>query len=133
MNYGAHYSIASVPEKISLRSIPRPSVPIQARFHVRRKYRARNIACFRVSLGILKSSSCVTGVRVTLKEVLCQLGRITGKKILATYEPPRSGDTLHSQADISPARKIPGDEQRVLFEEGLKRTWDWHKSAYGRK
>ena len=74
-----------------------------------------------------------TGVRVTLNEVLRQLEKITGKKIPAKYEPARSGDILHSQADISLARKILGYEPRVLFEEGLKRTWDWNQAAYGKK
>jgi nucleoside-diphosphate-sugar epimerase len=72
-----------------------------------------------------------TGARVTLNEVLRQLEKITGKKIQAKYDPPRTGDILHSQADISLARKVLGYEPRVLFEEGLKRTWDWYKAAYG--
>jgi nucleoside-diphosphate-sugar epimerase len=72
-----------------------------------------------------------TGVRITLNEVLKLLEKITGKKIQAKYDPPRSGDILHSQADISLARKVLGYEPRVLFEEGLKRTWDWYRGAYG--
>jgi nucleoside-diphosphate-sugar epimerase len=74
-----------------------------------------------------------TGARITLNEVLRQLEKITGKKFQAKYDPPRSGDILHSQADISLARKILGYEPRVLFEEGLKRTWDWYNAAYGTK
>jgi nucleoside-diphosphate-sugar epimerase len=74
-----------------------------------------------------------TGVRITLNEVLKLLEKITGKKIQAKYDPPRGGDILHSQADISFARKVLGYEPRVLFEEGLKRTWEWYKGAYGKK
>jgi UDP-glucose 4-epimerase len=74
-----------------------------------------------------------TGVRTTLNEVLNQFGKVTNKKIHAKYEPPRSGDILHSQADISLARKILGYEPRVLFEEGLKRTWDWYRVVYEKK
>jgi nucleoside-diphosphate-sugar epimerase len=74
-----------------------------------------------------------TGARITLNEVLRQLEKITGKRFQAKYDPPRSGDILHSQADISLARKILGYEPRVLFEEGLKRTWDWYNAAYGTK
>lgn len=73
-----------------------------------------------------------TGVRVTLNEVLKQLGKITGKQIQAQYDPPRDGDIRDSQADISLARKVLGYEPMVYFEEGLKRTWDWYKSAYAR-
>jgi nucleoside-diphosphate-sugar epimerase len=74
-----------------------------------------------------------TGARITLNEVLRQLEKITGKKLQAKYEPPRTGDILHSQADISLARRVLGYEPRVLFEQGLKRTWDWYNAAYGKK
>ena len=74
-----------------------------------------------------------TGVRITLNEVLKLLEKITGKKIQAKYDPPRTGDILHSQADISLATKVLGYKPLVLFEEGLHRTWDWYKDAYGKK
>ena len=74
-----------------------------------------------------------TGARITLNEVLKLLGKISGKKIEAKYEPPRAGDIRDSQADISLARKVLGYEPRVQFEEGLERTWAWYKSAYGKK
>src|SRR5271169_3113184 len=71
-----------------------------------------------------------TGARVTLNRVLQQLEAITGKKLPAQYEPPRNGDIRDSQADISLARAVLGYEPRVHFEEGLRRTWEWYKSAY---
>ena len=71
-----------------------------------------------------------TGQRITLNEVLKLLETIAGKPIRAGYQPPRSGDIRHSQADISLARKVLGYEPRVPFEDGLRRTWDWYKSAY---
>lgn len=74
-----------------------------------------------------------TGVRITLNEVLKLLAKITGQKVEAQYDPPRTGDIRHSQADISLARKMLGYEPRVNFEDGLKRTWDWYKSVYGAK
>ncbi|MGA9882839.1 MAG: SDR family oxidoreductase [Candidatus Acidiferrales bacterium] len=74
-----------------------------------------------------------TGARVTLNEVVKLLQKITGNTICAKYEPPRTGDILHSQADISLARKVLGYQPAVLFEEGLRRTWDWYKSEYGPK
>jgi nucleoside-diphosphate-sugar epimerase len=80
-----------------------------------------------------KSFNGGTGARITLNEVLKLLEKITGKKIQAKYEPPRAGDIRDSQADISLARNVLGYEPRVLFEEGLKRTWEWYRSAYGKK
>lgn len=71
-----------------------------------------------------------TGSRITLNDVLKQLQKITGKKIRAQYEPPRTGDIRHSQADTSLPRKMLGYEPLVDFEEGLRRTWEWYKQAY---
>ncbi len=74
-----------------------------------------------------------TGARITLNQVIALLAKITGREIRAAYEPPRTGDIRDSQADISLARRVLGYEPRVLFEEGLKRTWEWYRSAYGAK
>ncbi|HEY6442412.1 MAG TPA: SDR family oxidoreductase [Candidatus Acidoferrales bacterium] len=74
-----------------------------------------------------------TGARITLNQVIKLLAKITGREIHAAYEPPRVGDIRDSQADISLARKVLGYEPGVLFEEGLKRTWDWYSRAYGGK
>jgi nucleoside-diphosphate-sugar epimerase len=69
-----------------------------------------------------------TGRRYTLNETLRLLEKISGKKSAAKYKPPRSGDILHSQADITEARKALGYEPKISFEEGLRRTWEWYRS-----
>ncbi len=74
-----------------------------------------------------------TGARVTLNQVLKLLEKITGKTIQAKYEGERNGDIRDSQADVSLARKVLGYEPRVLFEEGLRRTWEWYKKAYAKR
>jgi nucleoside-diphosphate-sugar epimerase len=74
-----------------------------------------------------------TGARITLNEVLKLLEEITGKKIEAKHDPPRTGDIRDSQADVTLAHKVLGYQPIVPFEEGLQRTWDWYKSNYGRK
>ncbi len=73
-----------------------------------------------------------TGARITLNEVVKLLEKIIGRKIPVAYEPPRAGDIRDSQADISLAQKVLGYKPSVLFEEGLKLTWEWYKSAYDR-
>jgi nucleoside-diphosphate-sugar epimerase len=73
-----------------------------------------------------------TGARITLNHVLKLLEQITGKTIKPKYDAPRNGDIRDSQADVSLAGRILGYEPRVLFEEGLKRTWDWYKQAYAK-
>jgi nucleoside-diphosphate-sugar epimerase len=67
-----------------------------------------------------------------LNQVLKMLSHITGKTIQAKYDGPRNGDIRDSQADVSLARKILGYEPRVLFKEGLKRTWEWYKKTYAK-
>jgi nucleoside-diphosphate-sugar epimerase len=74
-----------------------------------------------------------TGARITLNQVLKLLEKISGKKINAKYDPPRTGDIRDSQADISLAQKVLGYKPLVHFEEGLQRTWEWYKGAYGKK
>jgi nucleoside-diphosphate-sugar epimerase len=74
-----------------------------------------------------------TGARITLNQVLEQLGQITGKAISAKHEPERNGDIRDSQADISLARGVLGYEPKVMFEEGLRRTWEWYKANFGKK
>jgi len=74
-----------------------------------------------------------TGQRISLNGVVKLLERVTGRKLEVKYQPPRSGDILHSQADVSLAKKVLGYEPRVGFEEGLKKTWEWYSAAYGKK
>jgi len=74
-----------------------------------------------------------TGARITLNQVLKMLEKITGKKIQTKYDPPRTGDIHDSQADILLAEKVLGYKPLVHFEEGLQRTWNWYKGAYGKK
>ena len=69
-----------------------------------------------------------TGGRTSLNQVLKALGEISGNKLEAKYDPPRDGDIRDSQADISQAREFLGYDPQVLFEEGLKKTFDWYRS-----
>ncbi len=69
-----------------------------------------------------------TGTRYTLNETVKLLGKISGRPTKVRRDPPRAGDILHSQADISLARKHLGYEPLVNYEEGLRRTWEWYKS-----
>jgi nucleoside-diphosphate-sugar epimerase len=71
-----------------------------------------------------------TGARITLNQVVRQLGELTGRKIVANYEPPREGDIRDSLADISLAKQTLGYEPRVQFREGLRRTWEWYQQHY---
>ena len=69
------------------------------------------------------------GGRVSLNEVLRELGKITGKTLETKFEAPREGDIRDSQADISQAREFLGYEPQVSFEEGLARTFEWYRET----
>ena len=73
-----------------------------------------------------------TGARITLNQVVKLLEKIIGKKLQVKYDPPRAGDIRDSQAEISLAKKVLGYSPLVMFEEGLARTWDWYRAAYGK-
>jgi nucleoside-diphosphate-sugar epimerase len=70
-----------------------------------------------------------TGGRTSLNDVLRALAKITGKTLAAKYEPPRDGDIRDSQADIKQAKDFLGYDPQVSFEEGLRRTFEWYRSA----
>jgi nucleoside-diphosphate-sugar epimerase len=74
-----------------------------------------------------------TGARIYLNEVLNLLRKIAGKDLLAQYQPPRNGDILDSQADVSSAAKFLGYTPLVNFEDGLIKTWEWYRDNYGCK
>jgi UDP-glucose 4-epimerase len=74
-----------------------------------------------------------TASRITLNDTLRLLEKISSKPGRPRYDPPRTGDILHSQADISLGREILGYEPQVGFEEGLRRTWDWYRQTYQKK
>jgi nucleoside-diphosphate-sugar epimerase len=69
------------------------------------------------------------GARVSLNDVLRELGKITGKTLVAKYEPPRDGDIRDSQADIRQAREFLGYDPQVNFEDGLARTFEWYRET----
>lgn len=74
-----------------------------------------------------------TGARITLNDVLRMLEKISGNSVRAKYDPPRSGDIRHSQADINLARKVLGYEPLVNFQEGLRQTWAWYQKTFRAK
>lgn len=70
-----------------------------------------------------------TGGRISLLELARALQVILGTTIAPTFAPAREGDVKDSQADIFKARKMLGYEPTVPFEEGLRRTVDWFRTA----
>ena len=72
------------------------------------------------------------GGRFTLNQTIALLDQIFGKQVTPRYDPPRSGDVLHSQADISLARQLLGYEPKVPYEQGLRKTVEWYRAELAR-
>jgi UDP-glucose 4-epimerase len=84
----------------------------------------------------LRQDSCrvfniATGKRYTLNQTYKMLRHITGFSGAPIYGPPRRGDVRHSQADISLAQEHLQYSADVSFEEGLRRTVEWHRRKDG--
>jgi UDP-glucose 4-epimerase len=73
------------------------------------------------------------GRRVSLNELLREIGALCGTSLRARHEPARAGDVRDSLADLTRARSLLGYEPRVSLREGLLRTIEsLRKSGEGR-
>jgi nucleoside-diphosphate-sugar epimerase len=70
-----------------------------------------------------------TGKSATLNQTIAALNRILDLHVNPKYAPPREGDVRHSTADISLGRATLGYKPLVSFEDGLRRTVDWLRTA----
>jgi nucleoside-diphosphate-sugar epimerase len=70
-----------------------------------------------------------TGGRISLNELFREMKKIIGASVEPQYAAGRQGDVRDSQADIAKAKAILGYEPSVAFEEGLKRTIEWYRTA----
>jgi UDP-glucose 4-epimerase len=71
------------------------------------------------------------GERHDLLELCRLIGKILGKDVRPSFEPPRAGDVKHSLADIGRAQRSLGFQVKVSFEEGLRRTVAWYQEGTG--
>jgi nucleoside-diphosphate-sugar epimerase len=69
------------------------------------------------------------GERISLLDLLAEIGRITGRDIDPVFDAERPGDVKHSLADISKAERLLGYQPVVSFAEGLRRTIDYFRSG----
>ena len=69
------------------------------------------------------------GGRITLNRAWALLQKIEGVEIPAVYGPPRAGDVCHSQADVAAAARDLGHSPAFSFEDGMRRTLEWYRSA----
>jgi nucleoside-diphosphate-sugar epimerase len=70
--------------------------------------------------GVVMNCACHS--RITLNDLVLELGRIMGKTITPIYAEPRSGDIKHSYASIEIAVKTLGYKPVIDIMSGLKET-----------
>ena len=70
-----------------------------------------------------------TGGRISLNDLFKEMKKIIGASVNPEYVDPRAGDVRDSQADIRKAKDILGYKPTISFEEGLKRTIEWYRTA----
>ena len=70
-----------------------------------------------------------TGGRISLNQLFEEMRTLIGADVRPNYAPTRAGDVRDSQAEITKARTILGYEPMVSFEDGLKNTLDWYRTA----
>ena len=70
-----------------------------------------------------------TAGRISLNDLFRTMRGIVGAQVEPTYVESRAGDVRDSQADISKARRLLGYTPIVSFEEGLRQTIAWYRSA----
>ena len=77
--------------------------------------------------GKVLNTAC--GGQYTLKQIYQLLAKLTGFDLPPLYAKSRTGDILHSQADISAAAEAFGYRPLVGVEEGLQRTVEWYRET----
>jgi UDP-N-acetylglucosamine/UDP-N-acetyl-alpha-D-glucosaminouronate 4-epimerase len=70
-----------------------------------------------------------TGERHTLNQTIAMLNDIFAKKVTPHYGPIRQGDVRDSHADITLASECLAYTPLVRYEEGLRRTVEWYRTA----
>jgi UDP-glucose 4-epimerase len=67
-----------------------------------------------------------TGRSISVLDLIAELNRILGTNLDPVFGPARAGDVKFSRADITRTRADLGYEPAVSFEDGLRRTVEWH-------
>jgi UDP-glucose 4-epimerase len=78
--------------------------------------------------GLTCNVAC--GTRYTLLELLDAICTAAGTRAEPVFGPPRPGDIVHSQADISRAQRELGYSVLVPFREGIGRTVAWYRDGH---
>ncbi len=67
------------------------------------------------------------GQNITLRQLVDELNRLTGRNFTPKYEPPRPGDVRHSLADLTAISEAIGYRVLVKWQEGLAKTLEYYR------
>jgi nucleoside-diphosphate-sugar epimerase len=91
---------------------------------------ANLLACAAESSKVAgQTFNIASGQRVSVNQMFTSLQQVVGFSGQPQYESARSGDILHSLADISRAQSNLGYKVKVDFAEGLRRTVEWYRQT----
>jgi UDP-glucose 4-epimerase len=65
------------------------------------------------------------GRRVSLNDLVAEIGRVLARAPEVVHAEPRAGDVRHSLADLSRARELLGYEPSVRWEQGIAPTAEY--------
>jgi len=70
--------------------------------------------------------------RHSLLDIVAVLERLVGHALPRQHVAPRRGDVRHTQASIDRIIRELSFRPGVAFEDGLRRTWEWFRTAQAR-
>jgi UDP-glucuronate 4-epimerase len=71
------------------------------------------------------------GSGTSLKKFIHLVEKHAGQKAIIKILPDQPGDVPYTCADVSKAKEMLGYKSAISFEEGIRRTAEWYKKAYG--
>jgi UDP-glucose 4-epimerase len=88
-----------------------------------------NLLAADASAAVGRTINIACGKAFDLLQLVDGINKALGTSVKPIFEAARAGDVRDSLADISLAREVLKYEPKIGFEEGLKRTVDYYKSA----
>lgn len=72
------------------------------------------------------------GEGTSLKEFIDLVQKHVGKKAIIKVLPDQPGDVPYTCADVTKAYEYLGYKSKISFEEGIRHTAEWYKTAYSK-
>ncbi len=89
-----------------------------------------NLLAMGTMRGVGEAFNIGCGSSFSILDLIDNLSGILNVRPEVKHLPPRAGDPMASQADISKARDFLGYSPKVYFREGLERTARWFEDRY---